>query len=83
MLFCVPAGRIRQSSARGVLVIFGICLQQFESNLIYPRVVGTSVGLSGLWVLFAITVGGGLFGFAGMLLGLQPSLLSILCCVRK
>ena len=51
-------------------VIFGICLQQFESNLIYPRVVGTSVGLSGLWVLFAITVGGGLFGFAGMLLGL-------------
>ena len=32
--------------------------------------VGTSVGLSGLWVLFAITVGGGLFGFAGMLLGL-------------
>lgn len=51
-------------------VIFGICLQQFESNLIYPRVVGTSVGLSGLWVLFAITVGGGLFGFVGMLLGL-------------
>lgn len=51
-------------------VIFGICLQQFESNLIYPRVVGTSVGLSGLWVLFAITVGGGLFGFMGMLLGL-------------
>lgn len=51
-------------------VIFGICLQQFESNLIYPRVVGNSVGLSGLWVLFAITVGGGLFGFVGMLLGL-------------
>ncbi len=51
-------------------VAHGICLQQFESNLIYPRVVGTSVGLSGLWVLFAITVGGGLFGFAGMLLGL-------------
>lgn len=51
-------------------VLFGICLQQFESNLIYPRVVGNTVGLSGLWVLFAITVGGGLFGFAGMLLGL-------------
>ncbi|MEG1732467.1 MAG: AI-2E family transporter, partial [Longicatena sp.] len=51
-------------------VIFGICLQQFECNLIYPRVVGTSVGLSGLWVLFAITIGGGLFGFVGMLLGL-------------
>lgn len=53
-----------------VFVIFGICLQQFESNLIYPKVVGTSVGLSGLWVLFAITVGGGLFGLMGMLLGL-------------
>lgn len=53
-----------------LFLVFGICLQQFESNLIYPRVVGTSVGLSGLWVLFAITVGGGLFGFFGMLLGL-------------
>lgn len=51
-------------------IVFGICLQQFESNLIYPRVVGNSVGLSGLWVLFAITIGGGLFGFMGMLLGL-------------
>ena len=51
-------------------MIFGICLQQFESNLIYPRVVGSSVGLSGLWVLFAITVGGGLFGLMGMVLGL-------------
>ena len=53
-----------------IFIIFGICLQQFESNLIYPRVVGSSVGLSGLWVLFAITIGGGLFGFVGMLLGL-------------
>ena len=51
-------------------IIFGIALQQFESNLIYPRVVGNSVGLSGLWVLFAITIGGGLFGFSGMILGL-------------
>lgn len=53
-----------------IFVIFGICLQQFESNLIYPRVVGSSVGLSGLWVLFAITVGGGMFGLMGMVLGL-------------
>ena len=53
-----------------VFVIFGICLQQFESNLIYPRVVGSSVGLSGLWVLFAISVGGGLLGLMGMVLGL-------------
>lgn len=53
-----------------IFVIFGICLQQFESNLIYPRVVGSSVGLSGLWTLFAITIGGGLFGLLGMVLGL-------------
>lgn len=53
-----------------VFVIFGICLQQFESNLIYPRVVGSSVGLSGLWTLFAITIGGGMFGLLGMVLGL-------------
>lgn len=53
-----------------VFVIFGIVLQQFESNLIYPHVVGSSVGLSALWVLFAITIGGGLFGMAGMIFGL-------------
>ena len=43
---------------------------QLVEAIIYPRVVGNTVGLSGLWVLFAITVGGGFFGFAGMLLGL-------------
>lgn len=53
-----------------IFIVFGIALQQFESNLIYPRVVGSSVGLSGLWVLFAITIGGGLFGFVGMIIGL-------------
>lgn len=53
-----------------LFIIFGICLQQFESNLIYPKVVGSSVGLSGLWTLFAITIGGGLFGLNGMILGL-------------
>lgn len=49
-------------------LVFLICLQQFEGNLIYPRVVGTSLGLPAIWVLGAITVGGGLFGFLGMLL---------------
>lgn len=63
-------------------VIFGICLQQFESNLIYPRVVGSSVGLSGLWVLFAITVGGGLFGLGGMVLGL-PSFAVLYTLVKE
>ena len=50
-------------------VIFIIVLQQIEANLIYPHVVGNSVGLSGLWVMFAIFVGGGLFGFLGIFLG--------------
>lgn len=49
-------------------LIFIIVLQQFESNVIYPRVVGKSVGLPGLWVLVAITVGGALFGILGMLM---------------
>lgn len=50
-------------------IIFVVILQQLESNLIYPRVVGGSIGLSAIWVLFAITVGGGFFGLIGMLLG--------------
>lgn len=49
--------------------LFIVVLQQLESNLIYPRVVGTSVGLPGIWVMFAVTIGGSLFGLAGMLLG--------------
>lgn len=52
-----------------LFVVFIIVLQQLESNLIYPRVVGTSIGLPGIWVLAAITVGGGLGGIVGMLLG--------------
>lgn len=43
-------------------------LQQLENNLIYPRVVGSSIGLPGLWVIFAVTVGGGLFGLPGIML---------------
>lgn len=53
-----------------IFLIFSTCLQQFESNLIYPHVVGSSVGLSALWVLFAVTAGGGLFGITGMIFGL-------------
>ncbi len=49
-------------------VIFIIILQQLEGNIIYPRVVGKSVGLPGMWVLVAITVGGSLLGIFGMLL---------------
>jgi len=51
-----------------IFLIFLLILQQVEGNIIYPRVVGTSIGLPGLWVLAAVTVGGGIFGFLGMLL---------------
>ena len=44
-----------------------LVLQQLENNLIYPRVVGTSIGLPGMWVLVAVTIGGELMGVAGML----------------
>ena len=50
-------------------LIFLLILQQVEGNLIYPKVVGKSVGLPGLWVLAAVTIGGGMFGVLGMLLG--------------
>ena len=49
-------------------VVLFLCLQQIEGNLIYPRVVGSSVGLPSIWVLAAVTVGGSLMGIAGMLL---------------
>ena len=48
-------------------VIFLLVLQQVEGNLIYPRVVGKSVGLPGLLVLMAVTIGGEAFGILGML----------------
>lgn len=49
-------------------LVFIVVLQQLEGNLIYPKVVGQSIGLPGIWVLTAITVGGGVLGVGGMLL---------------
>ncbi|MBQ9847885.1 MAG: AI-2E family transporter [Clostridia bacterium] len=51
-----------------IFLIFLVVLQQIEGNLIYPRVVGSSMGLPGIWVLAAITVGGGIMGVTGMLI---------------
>lgn len=51
-----------------IFLIFLVILQQIEGNVIYPRVVGTSIGLPGIWVLAAVTVGGGLLGLLGVLL---------------
>jgi predicted PurR-regulated permease PerM len=52
-----------------IFLIFIIVLQQLEGNLIYPRVVGSSMGLPGIWVLAAFSVGGGIMGIMGMFLG--------------
>lgn len=52
-----------------LFLIFIVVLQQLEGNLIYPRVVGSSIGLPGIWVLAAVTIGGGIMGVAGMLVG--------------
>lgn len=61
-------------------IIFITALQQVEGNLIYPRVVGKSVGLPGMWVLLVITVGGSIAGLPGMVLGVPvASLLYALC----
>ncbi len=53
-----------------IFIIFIIVLQQIEGNLIYPHVVGKNMGLPGIWVLVAITIGGSLFGIIGMIVGL-------------
>ncbi len=50
-------------------ILFIVILQQVEGNIIYPKVVGDSIGLPGIWVFAAITVGAGLLGIAGVLLG--------------
>ncbi len=52
-----------------IFLIFILILQQLEGNIIYPRVVGSSLGLPGIWVLAAVTIGGGMLGVPGMLLG--------------
>lgn len=52
-----------------LFLVFLIILQQLEGNLIFPRVVGQSIGLPGIWVLAAVTVGGGIAGIGGMVVG--------------
>ena len=60
---------IMMTSPLKALIFVGVflILQQIEGNLIYPHVVGSSVGLPGIWVLVAVTIGGNLFGIMGML----------------
>lgn len=49
-------------------IVFIVIIQQVEGNIIYPRVVGNSVGLPGIWVMVSVTVGGSFFGIIGMLI---------------
>ncbi|AWW26696.1 MULTISPECIES: AI-2E family transporter [unclassified Acetobacterium] len=65
-----------------IFVVYIIVLQQVESNVIYPRVVGGSIGLSGLWVLVGMLIGGSLFGFLGIILGI-PSFAVFYAVFRK
>lgn len=50
-----------------LFIVMFLILQQIEGNLIYPKVVGGSIGLPGIWVLVAVSLGGSLFGVVGML----------------
>ena len=52
-----------------IYVIFILVLQQIDGNIIGPKILGSSTGINGFWIMFAILLGGGLFGFIGMLLG--------------
>ena len=51
-----------------IFIVLFLVLQQIEGNLIYPHVVGNSVGLPSIWVLAAVSVGGSLMGIVGMLI---------------
>ncbi len=51
-----------------LFIVYIIVLQQLEGNIIYPRVVGSQLGLPGMWVLAAVTIGGGVMGIMGMLI---------------
>ena len=63
-------------------IILFLILQQIEGNLIYPRVVGNSVGLPAIWVLMAVSIGGSLFGIVGMLIFI-PILSTVYTLLRE
>lgn len=65
-----------------LFVVYLVILQQLEGNIIYPKVVGTSLGLPGIWVLAAVIVGGGLGGIPGMILGV-PLTACVYCLLKE
>ena len=61
-----------------------LVIQQVDGNFIAPRIVGNAIGLSGLWVLMAIILGGDLFGLPGMVIGVPLfGVIYALLCVRR
>ena len=67
-------------------VIFDVVVQQVDGNLLYPRIVGDSIGVHGVWILFAVILFGGLFGLLGILLGIPFVAVALKVCdmyVRK
>jgi len=64
-------------------VVFIFVLQQFDGNILGPRILGDATGLSGFWVIFAIIVGGGLFGFVGMVIGVPAFAIIYILIKRK
>ena len=62
-------------------IVFILVLQQIEGNLIYPRVVGKSVGLPGIWVFTSVAIGGSLFGIMGILISVPTC--SVLYCLLQ
>ena len=63
-------------------IIFVFLLQQLDGNVIGPKILGDSTGLSSFWVIFSIIVAGGLFGFAGMVVGV-PAFATLLYLLRR
>jgi len=65
-----------------VFLVFVLILQQIDGNILAPKILGEKTGLRGFWVIFAIVVGGGLFGFVGMILGV-PAFAVIYALIRR
>ena len=66
---CVFIVQIADPIKSIILLIMILCIQQFDGNILGPKILGDVTGLSSFWVLTAVIVGGGIFGFYGMLLG--------------
>lgn len=79
---CVLLVLIQNPIQAVYLAIFILILQQVDGNIIGPKILGDSTGLSSFWVMFAILVAGGMFGFFGMLLGV-PAFATIYYGIRR